>query len=325
MANGANKDVELLAAYLVVGEDSFKRERTMQRLRARLAARGDLSFNSDTFQGEEASGADIAAACNTMPFASDVRLVEVRGAEKLRRADADALVAYLASPSESTVLALVCEKLAKNTRLYKAVAALGPHAVIDCTPPRRSELPAKVRGQATAHGVTLTPAAAELLVELVGEDMVHLDAELSKLALAHRGGDAVNEHEVAALVGRTAEPKPWELVDALSARNVRQCVNLLERMPSASPHALLPQCTRRVRELMCARAMTSRGTQRQVASELKVPDWKARKIVGWSRNFTDEELRRALVSSADAELAMKSGSDARGVFLEWLVGVAARR
>ena len=65
---------QLLAAYLAVGEDALKREAVITRLRARLAKLGDLSFNADDFDGETAAGADIAAACNTMPFASPVRL-----------------------------------------------------------------------------------------------------------------------------------------------------------------------------------------------------------------------------------------------------------
>ena len=227
-----------MPVYLIVGEDALKRDTVMKRLRVRLAKLGDLSFNSDEFNGETALGGDIVAACNTVPFASPVRLVEVRGADKLKKADAEALVTYLEAPNETTVLALVAEKLAKNTRLYKAVAKLGKTAVIDCAPLKRYELPKTVRALAVGHGVTLTEGAANVLVDLVGEDTVHLDNELKKIALAHRGSDAVNEHEIMGLVSRTAEVKPWEFVDAFAARDTRKCLLYLGRMDSVSPHAL---------------------------------------------------------------------------------------
>ena len=142
--NGAMSDsqhTDLLPAYLAVGEDALKREAVIARLKARLATMGDLSFNSDEFDGEVAEGAAIAAACNTMPFASPVRLVYVRNADKLKRADAEELVNYLKAPSATTVLACEAEKLAKNTRLYKALAAAGPKAVIDCAPPKSWSCP----------------------------------------------------------------------------------------------------------------------------------------------------------------------------------------
>lgn len=318
------KDQALLAAYLVVGEDDLKREAVMKRLRARFEQMGDLSFNSDVFNGQTASGADIVSACNTLPFASPMRLVEVREADALRKEDVDALVAYLDAPSETTVLSLSCQKMAKNTRLYKAVAKLGKSAVIDCTPPKRKELPQMVRSMATGYGIVLTQGAAERLVDLVGEDTVRLDSEVKKLSLSHQGKDPVGEREVAALVGRSSEAKPWELLDAMSSRDLSLCMDCLGRMPSTSPYTLLPSCVRRLRELVCARSMIARGTPHATASALGIPDWQARKRLSWARNFSDEELRRAIVTSRDAEYAMKGGPDADAVFREWLLSVAAR-
>ena len=314
----------LLAAYLAVGEDALKREAVITRLRARLAKLGDLSFNADDFDGETAEGAAIVAACNTMPFASPVRLVYVRNVEKLKKADSEEIVAYLGSPSEFTVLALEAEKLAKNTRLYKAVAGLGAKAVIDCAPPKSWELPRRVRAMATGHGFALTEGGASALVELVGENTVHLNNELKKIALAHGGSDTVGEREVRALVARTSEVKPWDFTDAFAARNLPKCLSLLSVMESASPHALIAMCASRIRELMAAQSMARRGNPKGVAQALKLPDWRVKNHGAWARNFTAAELRAALVSSRDAERAMKSGSDADEVFYTWLVETLKR-
>lgn len=319
------KQESLLPVYLVVGEDALKRSTVMKRLRARLSALGDLSFNSDEFNGEAATGADVVSACNTVPFASPLRLVAVRNAEKLKKPDAEALVAYLESPSPTTVLALEAEKLAKNTRLYKAAAKHGKSAVIDCAPLKRYELPKTVRSMAVGHGVTLTEGAAAKIVELVGEDTVHLDNEVRKIALAHRGADPVNEHEIVALVSRTAEVKPWEFVDAFSARDLQKCLLYLGRMKSTSPHALIAKCTSRLRELVCARALCDRGAQGAIAATLKMPDWQCKNHARWARGFTAEELRRALVGARDTERAMKSGSDPDAAFLDWVLAVVPRR
>ncbi|WP_165055914.1 MULTISPECIES: DNA polymerase III subunit delta [unclassified Adlercreutzia] len=318
------KDTELLPAYLVVGEDALKRAAVLARLRTRMEAYGDLSFNSEDLNGETATGADVTTACNTMPFASEKRLVYVRNAEKLKKADSEAVVAYLKAPSPTTVLLLEAEKLAKNTRLYKAVAAVGKSAVIDCAPPKRYELPRQVRAMATAHGVTFTEGAATKLVELVGENTVHLDNEIRKIALAHRGRDAVNENEVISLVARTAEVKPWELVDAFAARDLKKCLRYLQMMESASPHALIALCVNRTRELLCAQSLMRRGSVAQLPSALGMPDWRCKHHATWARQFTASELRRAICSARDAERAMKSGADADAAFRDWLVATLRR-
>lgn len=318
-----NKDT-LLAVYLINGEDALKRQTVLKRLKARIEKLGDLSFNSDEFDGERASGDAIVAACNTLPFASEARLVLVTSADKLKKADSEPLVAYLSNPSETTVLALVAEKLAKNTRLYKAVAAHGKTAIIDCAPLKRFELPKTVRSLAVSHGVTLTEGAAEKLIDLVGEDTIHLNNELKKIALSHRGNDAVNEHEIVELVSRTAEVKPWEFVDAFASRNQKKCILLLSRMDSASPHALLSMCVSRLRELICAHSLAARGAQRSLAVTLKMPDWRVKNHLMWARSFTAEELRRSIIIARDTERAMKSGTDPNSAFLDWVLAVTRR-
>ena len=182
-----------------------------------------------------------------------------------------------------------------------------------------------VRSMAVGHGVTLTEGAARALVELVGEDTVRLDGELRKVALAHRGTDAVGEREIVAMVGRTAEAKPWEFVDAFAARDARRCLSLLGRMESTSVHALMAMCATRLRELVCARSMIDRGNARGIAAALKAPEWRVKNHAAWARGFSAAELRAALVSARDAERAMKSGADADAVFLEWALRVMAKR
>lgn len=319
--------MNLLPAYLINGEDDLKRETVLKRLQKRMADFGDMDFNCDSFNGEEALGEDIVSACNTMPFASEKRLVVVQAADALKKADAEALVAYLKAPAPTAVLALVSRKLAKNTRLYKAVAAVGKQAVIDCAPMKKYELPRQVRSMATSHGITLNEASAQRLVDLVGENTVHLDAELKKLALAHTGNQPVGIAEIEALVTRTAEAKPWEFVDAFAARDIAQCVALLHAMDSASPYALIGMCATRVRELLTARALAQRGQSgaKALAAYLKVPEWRVKNHMNWARSWTSEELRRALRDARDAEKAMKTGTNPDDAFFEWAMAAMRRR
>lgn len=316
MAENKDKDT-LLPVYLIHGEDELKRRAVLKRLRTRIESLGDLSFNYDEFAGENAVGGDIVSACNTLPFASEVRLVQVDSTDKLKKADAEALIEYLSAPASSTVLALVADKLAKNTRLYKAVAAHGSKAVIDCAPQKRYELAKTLRALAVGHGITITDGAAQTLIDLIGENTVFLDNELKKIALSHRGSDAVNEHEIKSMVSRTAEVKPWEFVDAFAARNVDKMVIYLGRMESVSPHTLLAMCVSRLRELVCARALYERGCAHQLASTLKMPDWRVKNHLTWARKFTREELRSAIISARDTERKMKSGTDPNDAFMDW--------
>ena len=265
----------------------------------------------------------MITAANTLPFASEVRLVVVNDVDKLKKADSELLVAYLKEPCETTVLALVGQKVAKNTRLYKAVLAFGGKAIIDCAPFARKDLGSAVRSMAVGHGIALTQGAAATLIDLVGTNTVALDAELKKLSLSHRGTDPVNENEVLSLVSRTAEIKPWEFVDAFASRNGKRCIYLMNRM-DASPFALLAMCTTRIRELITVKALSERGQKAMSSKVLKMPDWRLKNHYACARGFTMHELIRALCSARDAEQDMKSGSDQMQSFVSWVLGVCRK-
>jgi len=313
------KDNALLPVYLFDGEDLLKRQTVLKKLKARLAQGGDISFNYETFSGESASANAIIGACNTLPFMIEARLVQVNDADKLKKADAEALAEYLKAPAPTAVLALIADKLPQNTRLYKAVKAFGEKAIISCLPQKRYNLTRTVCSLALGYGVKLSESAAQILIDLVGEDTIRLDSEIKKLALAHQGNDAISDQEVHFLITRTAEAKPWEFVDAFSGRNINKCLTCLNRMPSASPHRLLALCVSRLRELICAKSLQERGRGADLSTVLKVPDWKVKNHTRWAQSYSKKELRDALISARDLERAMKSGTNPDDAFLEWIL------
>lgn len=324
MAN--SKDNSLLPAYLVVGDDALKREAVMKKLRMRLEKLGDLSFNFDSFSGENADGDSIVAACQTMPFASEKRLVQVSEADKLKKADYAPLVDYLSSPNDTTVLIMLAEKMAASAALYKTVSKIGFTAIIDCSRPKARALPMHVVKMAKGYGLDMNERAATKLIELVGEDTVRIDAELNKLSLALGVSSKITEREIKAHVAQVSEAKPWEFVNAFSARNISECMRLYDLMPSVSLLALLSMCVARIRELISAKSIEDSG--RSVSSSLPqllgVPDWKVKNHAAYARMFTAQELRDALERSMHAEKAMKSGSDVDAVFLDWMLETLRR-
>ncbi len=314
-----SKDTELLPVYLIVGDDELKRTHVMSRLRTRMERFCDFAFNYDELDAQLCCGEDILAACNTVPFAGEKRLVYVYHVEKLKKADADQVIDYLQRPSATTVLALQAEKLAKNSRLYKAILKISKTAIIECDTPKSYELARIVRAMGPTHGITLTDDAVQKLIELIGDNTVRLDNEIQKIALAHNGNQAVNEKEVESLVARTSQIKPWEFVDAFSARDLQKCISYFGKMESSSPYSLLPMCVNRIRELMCAQSYRRRGNMGQFASALGLPDWRVKHHDNWAQRFTRRELMNALLTSRNAEQAMKSGRDPDTVFLDWII------
>lgn len=317
-----NQEKPLLSLYLFNGDDALKRETLLERLTKRIALLGDIDFNLDTFNAQQESTAgDIVSACNTLPFCSDIRQVVVKDVDKSNKTTLDGLTEYVASPCGTTVLVLVAEKLAKNTRLYKAIDKSANAAIVDCTSKKRNELPALVRSMAVSYDITISTGAATRLIELVGTSTIALDTELKKLSAyaKTKQSDVINEADIEKLIVRTAEIKPWELTDALASRDTERCLTLLARMQGQSPHGLLAMCLTRIRELITTKAVSSRRDGVSVASALGMPDWRVKNHSRWAAQFSRKELIDALRSAADLEKQMKSGGDPDLLFEQWII------
>ena len=310
----------LLPAYLIVGPDELKRKQAVVRLRARV----DGPFAAFNLEELVASGdmdpVEVLASLNTLPMGGDRRVVVIEAAEKLPKAVSEAIVGYLASPNESCTLALVAAMLAKTTRLYKAVAKVGPRSVIDCAAKKGRDLPPYVQKLAAAHGVGISPDAARELVARVGESSTMLDTQLGSLAALLGGSGTLTREFVEANVARVAEVKPWEFLDVLSARDARRALSLY-RLLDGSALGLLSLVTGRLRELVCARSLAARGSSPALAGELGKQDWQVRNHVRWARGFAEGELEGLLDACARSERALKSGSDEDEVMVRLIARV----
>lgn len=314
----------LLPAYLVVGSDELKRSHAVARMKKRLEASGLADFNLDERDmSKEQTPEDVLSSLNTFPMGADFRLVILRPCDRLPKAMSEMLVDYLKNPSSTTVLLLVAEKLAKNTRLYKAVAKIDKKAIVECAPKKRWELPQQVRSMATAHGKTITQGGAEELVSRVGESTRMLDNELKKLASMVDGAE-ITQADVERFVVRTAEPRPWDFLDAVSARNLPKALSLLRMMPQRQEIMLYSLLTTRIRELIYAKALDARGEGSTLARALGLQSWQVKNHLRWARGFKMSELLGALESAVDVELALKGSQTSDVALVRWVTQICTR-
>lgn len=314
----------LLPAYLVVGSDNLKAKEVVGRLKRRLEP-GFEAFNLDEqVASAELGASDLLSSLNTLPFGAGFRLVIVSDADHLPKETSEAIITYLQDPNASCVLCLVAEKLAKTTRLYKALAKVGPRSVIECAPASRRELPQRVQRMAQVRGMRMDHRAATQLIALVGESTTMLDTQVGTLTELCRNAGVITQADVDRYVTRIAEVKPWELLDALSARDARRALRLYEMMANPSEIALVAMIVGRLRDLICASSLKARGEGRQLASALGKQDWQVRNYLGWVDGFGAGELSASLASCAWCDRSLKSGADPHTTFVSLVLGICGK-
>jgi len=314
---------ELKPVYLILSEQEFLLQQAVDRLRARVGEVADLDFNLETFDGENAIGDSIVAACNTLPFASEHRLVIVKNVEKLSKDAAEVLAAYAGNPAPTCVLALSGTKLAKNTRLYKAIDRLG--GVVERKSPKGAEFLRGVVSLAADRGKSMTPDVAEAFTAATGEDLRRASAELDKLVAFVGERTEITRGDVESVVANTAKTKIWEFTEALADRDCRRSLVLASSLigDGESVFGLHAMALRTVRDLIAARSLIERGqsSAAELSRLLGRPDWQLKRLPRQARAFSSTELVDLLRAAAAGEAEMKTSRDARLVLERWIVKV----
>jgi DNA polymerase-3 subunit delta len=310
---------DLKPAYLLSGSDRPKITRALARLRAR--------FDVDAVEllsAVDTSGDDAVAACNALGlFGDGGRLVVVEEVDGRRTsegrltggwkaADVKAVATYLASPAPATVLALVGEELKGDGALAKACAKAGSVLVYEV--PKR-QLPKWVAEQFTRLEAQATPEACRLLIDLVGDELDELEAEIEKLAIWAAGAE-IGEPEVAQLVAARAETPLFAVTDAWGRRDIGGVLAASEAVIewSGEPAArvlprLVGSLARHVARVQQCKTLDAEGVRpRDAAGRLKMHPFVAEKSFEQARRFSADELADATVRLARLDLALKGGS-----------------
>ncbi|MCP9485465.1 MAG: DNA polymerase III subunit delta [Gaiellaceae bacterium MAG52_C11] len=309
---------ELKPVYLLTGSDRPKIEVALQRLRRHF-----VPESVELTTAQELPGTEVAAICNAGSLFGDARLVVVEHVDGLRGnegrlsrgwkiADVKAVEDYLASPAPTTTLALVAEELKKDAALRKACAKAG--TVLDYSVPKKSTA-AWVSQQFAARGARVEPEACAALVQLVGDDLQQLASEVDKLA-TWAGGEPIGEPEVELLVAAVAETPSFMLTDAWGRRDTGRTLEASEAIfeREGKPRRdLAPRLAgalgnhvSRVRQ--CQKLGAEGVRPRDAAGRLKLHPFYAEKLFGQAQNFSEDELRDAVVRLAELDLALKGKS-----------------
>ena len=312
---------------MFIGDDPLKREAMLERISDRVGKLGDITLNKTTFSAPEVESPEaVLAACTTLPFLSERRLVVVKEVESADKILLDALARYVGSPAETTTLVLSGEKLGKSTKLYRNAVAAYPKSYVACDQKtRRGDVEEYIRKVAASMRISMDQAAVSRLRQLVGNSTVALDSEVRKLAgyVVSQQRTCITVEDVDAMVSRREQPKPWDLTDPLSCRDVKRCLSVLSRMEDRDkPLGLMAQCVKRMRELLVVKSLDARpgpmpSLSRQFGGR---SDYAYRNHLEYSRNFTEEELIDILDKAADYEEMMKSGYDSGLCFEMWIIG-----
>lgn len=307
--------------YYFHGDEPYLMERAVKRLTDLVVPPDFRDFNLDVFYGNECKGDEIVSVAQTLPMFADRRMVIVKRAGDLSAAALEILAACAVDPPPTTCLAFVGEKVDQRKKFFQELKKKGE--LVECKRPYENQLGAFIREEAKGLGKRIEPAAAEMLVYLVGSNLGELTTQLEKVALYVGQREAISIGDVRGIVSDTKVESVFDLANAMGERDPAKALRSLATIlrDGEAPLMLLAMIARHFRQLWRVRDLMAQKVAQQDISRLSgINPYFLKGVMAQARNFGTHELKLVFESLYAADLELKGGGSRRpALIMERLV------
>ena len=204
--------------YYLMGDEPYYIDRVSDYIVEQARKEEERDFNLTILYGPQTTGEEVVNAAKRYPMMAERQVVVVREAQSLEHREM--LSYYVQKPLASTVL-IICHKngtLDRRTNLAKEVQKAG--IIFESNKLYDRELPTFATSYVRRKGSEIAPDACMILCEHVGADLNRLAGELDKLIVAVGEGKRIDAQAIQDNIGISKEYNSFELVAALSMRDV---------------------------------------------------------------------------------------------------------
>jgi len=309
--------------YLFFGEEEFLMERALRRLEQALTEKSGEAVHRVVQEAAEVSLEDFFAQARVATLWGSGQLLVLRRVETYPAEALKAVTAYLDHPVPRNLVVLTAPSLKAREverhrvfgRVAKDEAALGFYRL------REGELLPWLTREAKRLEKTLTPAAAQRLVEVVGDNLSELHQELQKLVLFAGPEATLTPQQVNQLASHSRSYNIFALTDALGEPALPRRLAALDQLLDLGepPAKILTMLARQLRLLIRYKEAASHSSASDLAKLLKLPPGIVNKVARQAQKFSLPALQAHLGLLHQADLAIKTSAANPRIWLEWAV------
>jgi DNA polymerase-3 subunit delta len=156
----------------------------------------------------------------------------------------------------------------------------------------------------------LAPEMARYLVDNVGTDLYQLHSEMEKLQTYVGAARSIEARDVDVLILRSEQFGPFELDDAVLARDYKKAVQVIGTMmdEGVEPLMVLSRIVRVWRQLFVGKSLVGKKSGKDVAAAALVPAWKAADFTASCKKFEWKQLAAGFRLLLNADRAFKAST-----------------
>ena len=218
--------------YFLFGEESFFIDEISDFIEKNVLNEMEKEFNQTVIYGKDADVPTIISYARRFPMMANYQVIIVKEAQDIDRIEE--LQPYVDNPLASTLLVLCYkyEKIDSRKSFYKTIQKSG--VLFESSRLYDDRIPDWMNRYVSKLGYSITPKAATLLTEFVGNDLSKIVNEVSKLIINIPPGSGITEESIERNIGLSKDFNVFELQKALGKKDVYKA-NQIIRYFAANP------------------------------------------------------------------------------------------
>lgn len=291
--------------YLLFGKDDYMIHLYTNKLIHAIVAEDD-SMNYQVFRNEIPSANEVREIAETVPFFADRRLIVIYDSGWFKKENT--FSAFIPDIPETTTLLFIESNVEKTSELYKAVKENG--YVSEMNGLSDEELKLFIASTLKKSNLSISPSAAEYLLERVGSDMNLLSTEVEKLASYCLGNVEVTVSDIRKVTSVISEGQIFAMMDAIMNNDRKKATSLYAELLSAQekPLRILYNLTNTFFSFYKVLSFADTGmSQDDIASNLSLRPFVVKKYIRLKKRWSYERILSAVKEGNEMEQKVKSG------------------
>ncbi|MHA7944723.1 DNA polymerase III subunit delta [Formosa sp. 3Alg 14/1] len=221
------KEKKLKPIYLLMGEETYYIDKLSDYIEDHVLNEEEKGFNQMVLYGRDVTVEDIVGQAKRYPMMAEYQVVIVKEAQDLSRT-IDKLVDYAKNPQPSTILVLnyKYKTVDKRKAVYKTIKKTG--VVFESKKLYENQVADWIRRILAPKSYTITPKAAQMLVEFLGNDLSKISNELDKLQIVLPKDSQITPEHIEENIGISKDYNNFELRKAIGARDVLKAQRIVK-------------------------------------------------------------------------------------------------
>ncbi|GAA3577751.1 DNA polymerase III subunit delta [Snuella lapsa] len=221
------KNKNLKPIYFLMGEEPYYIDKISGFIEDNVLAEEEKGFNQMVLYGRDITIDDIVSNAKRYPMMAEYQVVVVKEAQDLSRT-IEKLADYAANPQPSTVLVVnyKYKSIDKRKSLYKTLKKTS--VVYESKKLYENQVADWIRRVLSPKDYSITPKAAQMLVEFLGTDLSKINNELEKLQIILPKGSQITPELIEQNIGISKDFNNFELRKAVGERNAVRAYQIVK-------------------------------------------------------------------------------------------------